>query len=53
MATDGKTRPWQEIAEEAAREKDPAKLLKLSEELNEALEQRKKLIERKPTPKSA
>jgi len=38
---DGKrVRTWQEIAEEASRERNPEKLLKLSEELDRALEER-------------
>jgi uncharacterized membrane protein (DUF106 family) len=35
-------RTWQEIAEEASREKDPEKLQKLTEELERALDARRK-----------
>lgn len=33
-------RPWQEIAAEASREKDPQKLIQLTQELERALEER-------------
>jgi hypothetical protein len=39
-------RPWQEIAEEAAREKDPNRLLELSKQLERALEERDKHLNR-------
>jgi len=44
--TDGSktTRPWQEIAAEAAREKDSEKLIKLTQELEQALEERGKKL---------
>lgn len=37
-------RSWQEIAEEASRERDPDKLHKLSEELERALDERAKRL---------
>ncbi|HZQ67570.1 MAG TPA: hypothetical protein VFA68_03535 [Terriglobales bacterium] len=48
MPPDDKVRSWQEIAEEAYREKDPNKLLQLTRELTEALERRDKSMGRKP-----
>jgi hypothetical protein len=42
----GNSKPgWQEIAAEASREKDPEKLLKLTKELEQALDERDKKIE--------
>jgi hypothetical protein len=42
----GNSKPsWQEIAAEASREKDPKKLLKLTKELEQALDERDKKIE--------
>jgi uncharacterized membrane protein (DUF106 family) len=43
-------RTWQEIAEEASREKDPEKLQKLSEELERALDERAKRLHPQSTP---
>jgi hypothetical protein len=37
-------RSWQEIAADAAREPNPEKLLELSKELEDALDQRKKAL---------
>ena len=51
MFADGKIRSWQEIAEEASHEKDPGRILQLTTELTEALEQRDKIISRKPNAK--
>ena len=34
---DGKSRPWREVAEDLTQETDAAKILELSDELNEAL----------------
>jgi hypothetical protein len=48
------SRLWQEIAAEAAREKDPERLLKLTKELELALDERdKKLRAEKAARKSA
>jgi hypothetical protein len=38
--TDERVRSWQEIAQEAFREKDPKRLLELTEELARALDAR-------------
>jgi uncharacterized membrane protein (DUF106 family) len=38
------TRTWQEIAEEASREQDPEKLQKLAEELERALDERRRKL---------
>jgi hypothetical protein len=50
MSTGGK-RSWQEIAEEARHEKDPDRLLQLSRELAEALEERDEIIRGGPKAK--
>ena len=43
--SDGKpSRPWQEIAAEASREEDPKRLLKLTRELELALDERDKQL---------
>ena len=52
MSADKEMRSWQEIAEEAAYERDPDRMLELSKELAEALERRDKIISRKPNAKS-
>ena len=39
---DRKPRPWQEIAGEASREKDPKRLIELVQELELALDERQK-----------
>jgi hypothetical protein len=47
MSQDGGTKPkrtWREITEEASREEDPEKLQKLAEELERALDERRKRI---------
>jgi len=48
MSPDNKNRPCQEIAADASGEKDPERLLKLTEELIEAIEKRDEIILRKP-----
>lgn len=45
-------RSWQEIAEDAAHEGDPDRLLKLTEELEQALDDRDKLPAQTEKPKS-
>ena len=50
MSPDKEPRSWQQIAEEAAHEKDPGRMLQLSKELAEALERRDKIITAKPVP---
>lgn len=45
-AADKPLRPWQEIAEQAAREKDPSRLIELSKELERALKERDKQLKR-------
>ncbi len=46
------TRSWQEIAEEASREKDSKRLEQLSEELERALDERAKKLHPQSLPES-
>jgi hypothetical protein len=46
------TRTWQEIAAEAAKEKDSEKLIKLAAELDLALEERDKALHKPAHPSS-
>jgi hypothetical protein len=48
--TEKPTRTWQEIAEEAFHEQDSTKLLKLSEELECALDERAKRLHPQSVP---
>jgi hypothetical protein len=45
------TRSWQKIAALASQEKDPERMLELVQELLESLEERDKIISRKPAAK--
>jgi hypothetical protein len=45
-------RSWQAIAEEASRELDPNKLQKLSEELEQALDEQQRKLRPSRTPES-
>jgi hypothetical protein len=50
---DGKPkRRWQEVAEEASREQDPERLLQLTKELEEALDECNKLPPQLEPPKA-
>jgi hypothetical protein len=40
-------RPWQEIADEAAQETDPKRLIELAKELERALAERDKQLQKK------
>jgi hypothetical protein len=46
------SRTWQEIAEEASRETEREKLLKLTEELERALDERAQALHPQPAPES-
>jgi hypothetical protein len=46
-AADKPVRPWQQIEEEASRERDPNRLQQLSDELARALDERDKELKRK------
>lgn len=41
MASDGKIRPWREIAEELQQERDPHRIVELARELTAALDAEK------------
>jgi hypothetical protein len=42
---------WRELCEQASRETDPDKLIKIIERLNEVLEQRERLLRQRLTPR--
>jgi hypothetical protein len=46
-------RSWQEIAEEASKEKDPEKLLKLTHQLERALDKRDEELSKRKSAKPA